>query len=222
MSITYPEAPSSTTSKRAGGTAIMNSGSALFPTGATGVYERAAKARAGKKTPLVWVAAPLAVVLIGGAAYLAVTHQKAAAPAPTAHMTTTTVTTPIAVRATSLNVQPAAPAAPAPVVAQTNRVTHVQTSVRTTGPAPRAKADAHVTRTTTISHSVLSTPVAAPVQAAPAVIAPNPAAAPTPGTFAFTPAAPAASAVITTPDTVTPAAAPVPAPSPAAQPAPQV
>ena len=219
MSITYPQAPSSPTAKRAGAASVMNSGSALFPTGSTSVYERAAKARNGKSMPLAWIAAPVAVVLIGGAVYLSAAHQKATPPA---HAASTAVTTTITAPATSLNVKPVAPSA-----VQTTRETHIQTSVTTTAPAPRVNPAPRVTRTATVSRSVSTPPAAstAPVTPAPTAITPAPApAAATPGTFAFTPAAPAASTVNTTPETVTPPAAvsaPAAAPSPDAQPAPQ-
>ena len=222
MSITYPEAPTNVASKRNGEASIMNSGSALFPNGATGVYERAAKARSGKSMPLAWVAAPVVVVLIGGAVFLSATHQAQHTTAAPSVAASTAVVAPAAAP-TSLKVQPATP-----IVAQTTRVTHVQTSVKTTAPAPHATATPRVTRTTTVARSVSSAPTAAaPTQAIPAAIVPAQAptaSTPTPGSFAFTPSAPvanpAANTVTTTPDTVTPAA-PAPAPSSDAQPAPQ-
>ncbi len=214
MSITYPEAPTSVNSKKVGGTAVMNSGSALFPTGATGVYERAAKARKSRGTPLAWVAAPVAVVLIGGAIYLSATHQPATRqPTPVASRT---VTTQSGAPAPILKVQPSAP------LTQTTRRTHIQIPVKTIEPAPRTNSIHKVTRAATVSNTGSATAPAA-VTLAPSVTAPTPApATPTPGTFAFTPAAPATSTVSSTPDTVTPApTAAAPAPSSGAQPSPQ-
>lgn len=48
------------------------SGSALFPAGSTGLYDRARKARSSKTTSLAWVAAPVVALVGGGVLWLAV------------------------------------------------------------------------------------------------------------------------------------------------------
>ena len=92
MSITYPETQPSRSPKASAGAAIMNSGSALFPSGSTRVYERSAKARSGKSNLMLWIAAPVAVVLVGGAVLLSSGHHSAA-PVRTTAIATRSVTT---------------------------------------------------------------------------------------------------------------------------------
>jgi hypothetical protein len=183
MSITYPEVQ--TSSPRAAVSAVspnvMNSGSALFPIGSAKVYERAVRARASRSLPLAWIAAPAAVVLIGGAVYLSTAqHPMAArsvAPVPSAQTVSGTTTT----RTTAPGALSPAPAAPAAPVETTR---HVATRSRVTQ-SPAAPPASHVARTITRTQAVSAAqPAPAPVMATP-VQGATPAA--TPGTFAFTP-----------------------------------
>lgn len=208
MSITYPEVkPSSASTPGASKPAaanIMNSGSALFPGGSTEVYERASKARSGGNMSLAWIAAPVAVVLIGGAVYLATAHrptasQTVAPAAPTQTVSSSTTTTQVPTTQApppALAVQPAVPAADTTrhVVTHTRiveapaapveRVEHVRAAA-----APVHVARTRVTRTETAPSQAASAEAPAPVMAAPAQ-AVTPAA--TPGSFALTPAPEAA------------------------------
>jgi len=233
MSITYPETQSSRASKPPGAPAI-GGGSALFPGGAANLYDRARgtrRARGGKGSPIAWVAAPAAVVLIGGAIALSLPHH--AAP-PASHTSTTTTTStasqPLAQAAAS------APAASQSVNAKTagspaapsaqKTLTHTKTrdAVRTTtAHGGQASSTRTVTRSATIetlptgpvpydqTAAVQGGQAAASTQT-PQVGSPVPA-TPTPGNFAFT--APA-----TGPNGAQPALA-APTAAPASQPAPQ-
>jgi hypothetical protein len=228
MSITYPETQSSRASKSPTGPTV-GGGSALFPGGAANLYDgaRGSRARGGKGTPIAWVAAPVALVLIGGAIALSLPHH-AAAPGSHATITTTTSTTPqpLAQAAASppaasqaVNAESVAPP-PAPVAPVTQKtVAHIATQdeVRTTtARGGKASSTRTVTRSAT-TETLPTGPVAydqTPAgQGGQATVSPQAPPTATPGNFAFT--APA-----TGPNGAQPAPA-APTAAPAGQPAPQ-
>jgi len=216
MSITYPEAQATGASRKPANPAVMNSGSALFPKGSTSVYERASKVRksSSKSAPIVWIAAPIAVLVIGGGVYLASTQHPATVQKVAAVSTTTaSTTTPAPVLSTTSATSASAP------VQTTTRTTHTvaeKVSAPVASPAPERTvrpAAHHVTRTATSDSTTVSAPPA-PVTATPAPAA----ATPTPGTFSYsppaaavTPATPAA-----TPDTSSAASVAAPTTAPTA------
>jgi len=244
MSITYPEAQPTRASKAAPAAA---GGSALFPGGAANLYDRARSPRSGKGAGFspAWIAAPVAVVLIGGAIALGVPHH--GAQTATAARTTTTTTTaaaPLAQASTPSAAPVKAEAAPPAMPGKT--VTQATTLRSGTAPAPvhsaRASTSRSVTRSTT-AEALPSAPMAysqasggdqtaapAPAQSAPVQSAPAQAAAPaastaTPGNFAFT--APATGPGGAAPVAATPTTSSAPAsggqatPSTTAPPSPQ-
>ena len=91
MSITYPENQSTRAAKTTAAP-VAGGGSALFPGGAANLYDRARSKRGGqpgKGLPVAWIAAPVAVILIGGAIALSLPHH-AAAPAKVLRTATST------------------------------------------------------------------------------------------------------------------------------------
>jgi fused signal recognition particle receptor len=174
-------------------------GSALFPAGGAGLYDRAAKARRSQKsTSVAMIAVPVAVVALGGAFYLSTmsgrpaTSAHALAPVPAAQSvtrtTSQTTTAPVAA------IQPRAD-----TDATSSQARPVQQALRQAPAAPN-RVRAQRAPAGDAASGLPDQPPAIP--AAPSVAAP----VPTPGTFQFTPAPPAVTAPpVTAPPVVAPA-----------------
>jgi hypothetical protein len=230
MSITYPEAQSSRASKSTTAPAV-GGGSALFPGGAANLYDRARgtrSARGRKGMPIAWIAAPVAVVVVGGAIALSLPHPAAA---PVLHAITTTTSTASRPLAQAAAPAPAAPVVQKPVSMQ-KTVTHTATldAVRTTtargGHASSARTVTLSANTETLPAGPVPYDPASSAQGgqpavspqAPQTAAPDPVAAPTPGDFVFTAPATGLNGAQPTPAAPGTASGNQPAPQAAAQP----
>jgi hypothetical protein len=90
MSIVYSETKFSNTSKADVRNAASSDASVLFPGEAANLYRRNTPAAGGRSAKLAWIAAPIAVVVIGGGLLVALPHAKTVQSA-TATVSRTTV-----------------------------------------------------------------------------------------------------------------------------------